>query len=184
MSSDVGTAAIDFLRQLGVTVEPGLSEAEFADLRRRFGFDFGEDHRSMLSRGLPLGRWWVDWRSATDLEVQQRLDEAVRGAMAHVEPGGLWPESWGRRPEDEPAAQARAYEEITRWPRLIPIYSHRYTEAAPSAGGAPVLSISGTDVIYYGADLLDYLANEFETQRELPPTGYLRPVPPWTELDP
>lgn len=46
------------------------------------------------------------------------------------------------------------------WPRLIPIYAHRFTPAAPSPSESPVFSVWQTDIIYYGANLLEYLTNE------------------------
>ena len=43
---------------------------------------------------------------------------------------------------------------------LVPIYSHRYNSAVSAPHLAPVLSVSHTDVIYYGKNLLDYLRCE------------------------
>ena len=41
------------------------------------------------------------------------------------------------------------------------MYSHRYLPQEPSTEGNPVFSVYQTDIICYGADLQDYLENEF-----------------------
>jgi hypothetical protein len=41
------------------------------------------------------------------------------------------------------------------WPRLVPVYSHRYAPAAPAPAGSPELSVHQTDIIYYGPNLVD-----------------------------
>jgi hypothetical protein len=48
---------------------------------------------------------------------------------------------------------------------MVPIYAHRYLPAGRGTFGHPVLSMWGTDIIYYGADLVDYVNNEFEEHR-------------------
>ena len=45
-------------------------------------------------------------------------------------------------------------------PKIIPIYSHRYVISDNNVE-YPVISIHQTDVIYYGANLLEYFENEF-----------------------
>lgn len=46
-------------------------------------------------------------------------------------------------------------EKIRSASKLIPIYSHRYL-ASIEVNQNPVFSIFGTDVIYYGENLLSY----------------------------
>lgn len=78
---------------------------------------------------------------------------------------------------------------MLRWPTLVPIYSHRFMPAAPAPDRAPVLSVHGSDIIFYGSDLLDYLRNEFvrppgmTASEPLPRASAPLPVHPWTDLD-
>ena len=65
----------------------------------------------------------------------------------------------GRRPWTQPLTSARRA--VSEAPVLIPICSHRYIPAEPFESGNPVFSVHQTDIIYYGADLMDYLQNEF-----------------------
>lgn len=68
--------------------------------------------------------------------------------------------SWGPRPEDLLAALEVARVRMAAVATLVPIYSHRYNSAVSAPHLAPVLSVSHTDVIYYGKNLLDYLRCE------------------------
>jgi hypothetical protein len=68
---------------------------------------------------------------------------------------------------------------------LIPICSHRYIPAAPHEAGNPVFSVHQTDIIYYGADLMDYLQNEFNFyfgRTGYAITGSPKRIPFWSEL--
>jgi hypothetical protein len=47
-------------------------------------------------------------------------------------------------------------------PQLLPLYAHRFLPAGHGTHGNPVLSIWGTDIIYYGKDLADYISHEFD----------------------
>ena len=44
----------------------------------------------------------------------------------------------------------------------MPLYVHRFLPAGRGTWGHPVLSAWGVDVIFYGADLLDYIDREFD----------------------
>ncbi len=46
-------------------------------------------------------------------------------------------------------------------PQLIPVFGHRYLPGIAGQVGHPVLSVHQTDIIYYGADLADYLRREW-----------------------
>jgi hypothetical protein len=48
---------------------------------------------------------------------------------------------------------------------MVPLYGHRYLPAGRGSWGRAVLSMWGTDIIYYGNDLADYIAREFGPPR-------------------
>lgn len=54
-----------------------------------------------------------------------------------------------------------AREELGKVPPMVPVYGHRYLPAGRGTFGHPVMSIYQTDVICYGADLVDYVFQEF-----------------------
>ncbi|GGM82523.1 hypothetical protein GCM10011609_18100 [Lentzea pudingi] len=85
--------------------------------------------------------------------------------LGEVESGEHWNSAWGERPEVLEVAMAVARWELTEAPRLVPVYGHRFLPAGRGSSGHPVLSVWGTDIITYGADLTDYLDQEFEKPR-------------------
>ncbi len=85
----------------------------------------------------------------------------VEGVLFDVEQNDFWYDGWGPRPADPAQAAVTAKALLLTAPRLIPVYSHRFLPAGRGASGHPVLSVMQTDVICYGADLLDYLRVEF-----------------------
>ncbi|MBT2265614.1 hypothetical protein [Rhodococcus erythropolis] len=129
----VGREAAALLNGAGIELSEGLTDAEFDSVHERFGFHFNPDHRSLLATALPLGDRWPNWRSADDLELGTWLDTVTEGFIwdALHQQPPFWPASWGRMP------------------------------ASPSPWGSPVISAWQTDIVYYGANLLEYLANEF-----------------------
>ena len=79
-----------------------------------------------------------------------------------IEHNAFWMPEWGEKPENLAAAFEIARRAVSKAPFLIPICSHRYLPASPLERGNPIFSVHQTDIIYYGADLLDYLQNEFK----------------------
>jgi hypothetical protein len=173
---------VALLKARGVELSPGLTLEELAEVERRFGFEFGPDHRDFLLAAVPLGRGWVDWRRDPDAEIRQWLERPVDGALFDVGHNAFWAASWGPRPGSEEEALALARRELESWPKLVPIYGHRFMPAGPISHGAPVFSVSQTDVIYYGSNLLDYFHREFagRTLSESDPVAV--DVPPWSLL--
>ena len=180
-----GELAAAALRRAGFVMERGLSSAEVAELEHAFGLLFGEDHRDFLAAGVPVGQWWVDWRGDRR-SLAGRIDEPIIGVLAHVVPGGFWPSDWGLRPGDEGEALRIAEAQVRTWPKLTPIYSHRFSIGGALSGSA-VLSASGTDVIEYGPDIAFYVSHEFGLE-PLAISGFgsssqVDLVYPWLSLD-
>jgi len=160
--------AIAILQGAGVTLSPGLTHDEFARIKRRQGFEFAEVHRIFLSMNLPLGKRWPDWRSEDTEATQSRLDWPIEGIVFDVLTNAFWLAAWGERPLDKGVAEQVARAHLALTPKMVPIYGHRYLPAGPRPLDRPVFSIYQTDVIYYGADLVDYVANEFARRNPAP----------------
>jgi hypothetical protein len=64
---------------------------------------------------------------------------------------------WRHRPREE----MRAWRERIVVPQLIRIAGHRGIPNEPLASDNPVFSVMQTDIVAYGINLADYLANEF-----------------------
>ena len=138
-------------------VSPGLTPVELAELERRHGFTFADDHRAFLAAGLPHGDRFPDWRGYPE----NQLGWPVEGVLFDVEHNGFWYPDWGLRPERMADARSVAAQRLATVPRMVPVYGHRYLPAGPGSGGHPVLSIYQTDVVVYGRDLADYIGREF-----------------------
>lgn len=183
----LGAVAARRLAELGCCViAPGLTDAEFARIEREYGFEFADDHRAFLAAGLPVNSpfepepgvyyaWekpWPEWRDSDPDELRERLNLPVEGVLRAVESNGHWNPAWGARPDTPEAAVAVARRILADAPRMVPIYGHRFLPAGRGTFGHPVLSMWGTDIISYGADLIDYVNQEFEEPRPEHPDGW------------
>lgn len=155
--------------------EPGLTDAEFDRVEREYGFEFADDHRAFLAAGLPVNvppedgqtwsRPWPEWRDGDPEELREQLAWPVEGVLGSVEHGYFWHKDWGPRPSDESAALEVARGRLADAPRMVPLYGHRCLPAGRGTFGHPVLSMWGTDIVYYGIDLYDYIHQEFDEAR-------------------
>ena len=153
-----------------VACEPGLTDAEVADVERRFGFRFPPDLRAFLQAALPHGPEFPDWRGGDEATLRDWLDEPRRGVLFDVEHNGFWLAEWGPRPAATGEAAA---------PRLIPIFGHRMMPDEPHRAGNPVFSVHQTDIIPYGSDLADYLRHKFDPDNHEIWPGPYRPIRFW-----
>lgn len=175
-------------------IGPGLTDAEFARIERDYGVDFADDHRAFLAAGLTLNRPseegqtrrspWPDWRDSDPSGLREQLGWPVEGALFDVEHNALWHPSWGQRPTGISQALSTARQHLTRAPKMIPVYGHRYLPAGRGTWGHPVLSIYQTDIIIYGTDLAEYIYHEFtDPHRSVSPDWTPPPmVPFWSEF--
>ena len=178
---DVVARTVERLRAAKVPLDPGLSDAEVTRVQEQLGFEFGPQHRELLQSVLPTGEAaWPNWRAGTLDELRSRLDWPVDGLLFDVNNNAFWPSSWGHRPDTREDREIRAREQLTRVPRLVPIYSHRYLASDPAYGPSPVFSVYQADIIYYGDNLLDYVAHEFKLHPLEPSTRVH--VPFWSDL--
>lgn len=157
-------------------IEPGLTDDEFERIQAEYGFQFSDDHRAFLAAGLPVSEppqegatWdkpWPDWRNANPAELRSHLAWPIEGILLEVE-HGYWYPRWGRRPTEPQDARAAAERHLAAVPQLVPVYAHRFLPAGRRTYGHPVLSVwDGTDIIYYGSDLADYIDHEFNEDHE------------------
>ncbi|GLT54120.1 hypothetical protein SLA2020_273470 [Shorea laevis] len=109
------------LRNSGIQVQPGLSDAEFARAEAEFGFVFPPDLRAVLSAGLPVGPGFPAWRAAgARLHLRASLDLPIAAISFQIARNTLWSKSWGPRPSDPEKALRVARNALKRAPLLIP----------------------------------------------------------------
>lgn len=161
--------AIEIIRKLKakkVKFEHGLSDAEVQQIENKFNLRFPPDLQYFLQKELPISNGFVNWRLGLQskieaMDIRKRIDWPFSGIVFDIEHNAFWMEEWGEKSNDlnENIMVAEIYYET--YPKMIPIYSHRYIPSEPHKTGNPVFSIYQTDIIYYGYDLAHYLANEF-----------------------
>ncbi|MEV5753380.1 hypothetical protein AB0L00_36640 [Actinoallomurus sp. NPDC052308] len=170
----LGEEAAHRLARLGwCEIEPGLSDAEFARIEGEYGFEFADDHRAFLAAGLPVSHppeegqtWdkpWPEWRNGDPDRLREHLDWPIDYLLSDVR-RGHWRHDWGERPGVPEEAVESARRKLAQVPRMVPVYAHRFLPAGRGSFGHPVLSMRGSDTIYYGADLVDYIGQEFEPE--------------------
>lgn len=139
----------------------GLSPEQIASIEAQLGFRVPEDFAYLFQNLQDPGGVFFPW-SAFD---KQRYDESIRwvlnGIEFDIQTNHIWLERWGKKPDTLPAALNIARKDFEAWPKLLPIFGHRFLAAEPCLTGNPVFSIMQTDIVYYGADLPHYLLNEF-----------------------
>ena len=150
---------------------------EFQD---RLDFTFGPEHRQFIQSALPAGESCPDWRHNSDADLRGRLDWPVEGVLFDVHKNGFWPDSWGDRPEGKDDREREARAHLALVPALVPVFSHRYLTSDPRFDPSPIFSVHQADVIFYGDNLLDYVAHEFRVSPLHP--GARTHVPFWSDL--
>jgi hypothetical protein len=139
---------------------PGMPLAAIRSVEAQLGFPMPDDFAHLLQNVRDPGGTLFSWASFTMAKYEEAVGQVLHGIEFDVE-HGLWLERWGRRPHDLTQAIALVRSDFATWPRLLPIYGHRFLAAEPCRSGNPVFSIVQTDIIYYGSDLGNYLMNEF-----------------------
>lgn len=179
--STLAEQAIDALRDAGAVLTPGLTADELARLEEQWEIVFSSDHAAFLKLAVPLGEGWVDWRGAAE-PIAHLLAQPVDGLLHDVVHNDFWPASWGAKATDQRLAVDVATEQLGRWPRLLPLYDHRYLPSGPLASPSPVLSVVQSDVTYSGFTLMEWVQREFFGV-SLPASPAKRPeIRAWTKL--
>ncbi|XP_042500413.1 uncharacterized protein LOC122078480 [Macadamia integrifolia] len=160
--SSLAVKVISHLRSSGISVQPGLSDAEFARAEAEFGFVFPPDLRAVLSSGLPVGPGFPDWRASAGsrLHLRASLDLPIAAISFQIARNALWPKSWGPRPCDPEKALRVARNALKRAPLLIPLFNHCYIPCNPSLAGNPIFFVDESRIFCCGLDLSDFFERE------------------------
>jgi hypothetical protein len=154
------------LKNKGIQFTKGLTNEELKTVETDFDFRFPPDLKILLSMELPVSKGFVDWKKALssreyENEILERLNWPLEGMLFDIQNNAFWNEQWGENPELYEQQKEIAEENFRKYPKLIPIYSHRYIPSTPHEAGNPIFSVYQMDIIYYGFDLATYFRNEF-----------------------
>ena len=167
MTIQQARAITETLIEKGIIFEEGLNDIEFEKIEAKFNIIFPDDLKLFLQNALPVSDGFMQWRQGLESEklaenIIARLAWPLDGMIYDIKNNGFWFDQWGDKPEklDDQIDIATKY--YFTYPRLIPIYSHRYIPSKPYQAGNPVFSVHQMDIIYYGYDLASYFAKEFK----------------------
>ena len=178
---------IKLLKLKGVEFDEGLSDAEIMQIEMKFDFQFPPDLRKLLQTELPSSKGFIHWRrglnsSKIAIEIQQRIDCVFEGILFDIKYNHFWFEKWGNKPNNYEDKALIAKNNFRNYPKLIPIYGHRYISSQPYSVDNPIFSVYQTDIIYYGFNLKDYLINEFRLSQNRKLNEPQRDINFWTDL--
>lgn len=161
----------DIIKQLqimGVVFDDGLKPNEIKEIEGFYNVVFPIELRELYSKGLPISEGFYNWRDKSRANVNIinfMLNNPITEIVQDLRDGLVWCDQWGKKPlkyEDSYALMMLHYREA---PKLIPVYSHRYIPYMVEIDKVPIFSIHGTDIIYYGTDLISYLEVEFHLKK-------------------
>jgi hypothetical protein len=173
---------IAHLREIGVDVGPGLTEAQLAAGDAAFGVPLPRELRLLLAAGVPTGRRWARWSEGAEVvaaDARAHLDHIF---CVDIVENGYWCPRFGDRPADDERAVDQARAAVRAAPPLIPLYAHRFLTTM-AVGPRPVLSVwAPHDTVRCGADLATYLAQD----HRIPGPAWVPepdvPVPFWEDV--
>jgi len=156
----------------------GYTQTELDTAQQKFDLVFPPDLVALLLDRRPLrGHDWTD-----EVAIRRALEWPLKGLLSAVERNRLWWPERDEKPADTDARNEVLRSAISNAPKLIPLIGHRYLPEEPHEEGNPVFSVFGSDVIYYGTDLLDYFEREFVGWRCRPWPDNIKYIPFWSDL--
>ena len=165
-----------------ITWGPGYTQDQLDDAQAKWDLKFPPDLVSLYLEHRPNlpEPGTIDWVTTDDKFIRERLDWPLEGIWFDVQNNAIWWAEWGEKPT-KPDQQYEVLKAVfAKAPDLVPIYSHRYIPNEPHEAGNPVFSVYQTDVIYYGADIMDYLEREVGGWGAKPWPDEIKHIPFWT----
>ena len=157
---------IKLLKEKDISFDIGLTDFEIEKINHDFGIIFPSDLKLLLQTKLPVSSGFVNWRHGINSEngkqdIENRLNRPLEGMLFDIKNNSFWLDKWGTKPSDFNDQKKIAQNELSKQPKLIPIYYHRYLSSEPNEVSNPVFSVYQMDIIHYGNDLMEYFTNEF-----------------------
>lgn len=130
-----------------------LTEKRINTIEQDYDILFPEDFKDVLYNFTPQWPWFINWNN--NEEIQRHLNLPFEWILFDIEYNNLRLESRWQKLYGE-----KLQTFILSFPKLIPIYSHRYLPSGIQKN-MPILSIMQGDIILYGNNLVEYFENEF-----------------------
>lgn len=176
--------SVELLKKNNIKFEKGLTADEVLQIEKNYDIIFPMSLREFLMTALPVSKEFYNWRNK-DKENIENIKNMLNQPIQYIYdmPKEIyWCEDWGEEPENEEDFKDEVKKRLKKAPKLIPIYSHRYMPMIDNEN-PPIISIHGSDVIYYGEDLQDFFKVEFgEKDQNTIKFENINTVPFWTDI--
>jgi len=148
----------------------GYSQAELDDVQAKWKLRFPPDLAELLREHRPFvdDPQCFDWVTANPDLIRERLTWPFESYWVGVQRHGIWWPEWGGKPVSSADQRHKLQAIFSDAPKLIPLLSHRYIPEEPFENGNPVFSVFYSDIIHYGANLLDWMERECQPFRARP----------------
>lgn len=177
------------LENKNIKMNRGMTEKEIITAENYYNIKFPIDLKELLMSFLPIGDRFYNWNDYSEenvSKIKDMLQFPIEGIIFDIEEDNFWMDRFGKCPEkiEERVKKFLEYKNKGLIPKLVPIFAHRYMLSDKNIN-YPVISVYQTDIIYYGADLLEYFDNEFNREDDKPIhilNKEIRPIPFWSEI--
>ncbi|WP_024294764.1 hypothetical protein [Lacrimispora indolis] len=154
---------INIMKEKNVIFSSGINETDLSKIHQIYEIMLPKELIEFYSLALPISKGFYNWKdfSLSNIEHIKSALKRPENDLIELVDEVYWCDDWGEEPLDENEKAEVINNFLKTAPKLIPIFTHRYLPSYPDNKSNPVFSIHGTDVIYYGNDLLSYLQIEF-----------------------
>ena len=158
---------IENLEHKKIQFADGLTNEELEIVESKFKLRFPPDLKLFLQTKLPISENFVNWKLGINSEIEsqkiiEKINWPLKGLLFDIKENDFWLHEWSDKPDTLEERIEIAKEKFSNFPKLIPIYSHRYIPETPYRNGNPIFSVYQMDIIYYGFDLANYFSSEFD----------------------
>ena len=163
----------------------GMTAKQIASLESELTLPLPDDLKLLLRNVRESDTGRSPWASLDRTAYAAQMARVHEGIAFDVEHANVWLRQWGEQPHALSAALEIARDDFARWPKLFPLFGHRFLAVEPRLDDNPAFSVVQTDIVCYGANLAHYLLHEFGPSRgfdhhtlEQNP----RRIPPWSDF--
>jgi hypothetical protein len=145
-----------------IKFDKGLSLGEIKEIEEIYSIVFPESLKNCLMHALPVSKGFYNWRDKS-LQNIEFIRNEINYPLDYIRKNPeevYWKDEWGEKPKSITEIRDFVLNLTNDAPVIIPVYLHRYIPMGVS-DNPPIISVYGSDVIYYGKDLDDYFDNEF-----------------------
>ena len=176
--------SIKLLRSRGIQVQAGLTDDEVEKIEKIYGIQFPKSLKNFLMEGMPISDGFYNWRNfkPDNIEYIKRVIYHPVKFIENYPEEVEWYREWGKEPECVSDRVQIVRNRLKNAPTLLPVFVHRYMPKTLDEN-PPVISVNGTDIIFYGENLEEYFKIEFGEKKHAEiDCQVIKPIPFWSDI--